>query len=285
MGRRLHVCVDAGRVLLRLVRGRCLFAAHFGVAGLDVQDDRPGHVGGRASPVHPPPPRRPLPRWRWCAMGVEQAAAGDPGDAWPDVVAGSAVGVRGVRTGSGSGRRSLGACRARTPPSRRACHPRSGRGGSVKLAACRRSRSAPLSGRYLSFAEREEIAILHAQRCGVREIARRIGRSPSTISRELRRNAATRSDRLDVSGDDGAVACRAAGPSPEGRQARRQRSRCASTCRTVSPATIDRPDGELVPGPTVRWIGRRHGRRAGPAVGEVVEPGADLEPAPGRLPR
>jgi len=44
----------------------------------------------------------------------------------------------------------------------------------------------PTSGRYLSFAEREEIAILHAQDCGVREIARRLGRSPSTISR-LRR--------------------------------------------------------------------------------------------------
>ena len=52
---------------------------------------------------------------------------------------------------------------------------------------------APLSGRYLSFAEREEIAILRAQRHGVREIARRLGRSPSTISRELRRNASTRS--------------------------------------------------------------------------------------------
>src|SRR5215216_5822213 len=47
---------------------------------------------------------------------------------------------------------------------------------------------APVSGRYLSFAEREQIAILHAQKLGVREIARRIGRAPSTISRELRRN-------------------------------------------------------------------------------------------------
>src|SRR3954451_16830881 len=52
---------------------------------------------------------------------------------------------------------------------------------------------APLSARYLSFAEREEIALLKAGGCGVREIARRVGRSPSTISRELRRNAATRS--------------------------------------------------------------------------------------------
>ncbi len=53
------------------------------------------------------------------------------------------------------------------------------------------------SGRYLSFAEREEIALLNAQDHGVREIARRIDRSPSTVSRELRRNAATRSGKLE----------------------------------------------------------------------------------------
>ena len=48
---------------------------------------------------------------------------------------------------------------------------------------------APPSGRYLSFTEREEIAVLLAGGFGVREIARRLGRAPSTISRELRRNA------------------------------------------------------------------------------------------------
>ena len=48
------------------------------------------------------------------------------------------------------------------------------------------------TGRYLSFAEREEIALLNAQDHAVREIARRIRRDPGTISRELRRNAATR---------------------------------------------------------------------------------------------
>ena len=57
--------------------------------------------------------------------------------------------------------------------------------------------SKPLSGRYLSFAEREEIAILHSQKCGVCEIARRLGRAASTISRELRRNAATRNGGLE----------------------------------------------------------------------------------------
>lgn len=57
--------------------------------------------------------------------------------------------------------------------------------------------STPVSERYLSFAEREEIALLRAQDIGVREIARRLGRSPSTVSRELTRNAATRGGKLD----------------------------------------------------------------------------------------
>lgn len=48
------------------------------------------------------------------------------------------------------------------------------------------------SGRYLSFDEREEIALLRAQGKGVRDIGRSIGRDAGTISRELRRNAATR---------------------------------------------------------------------------------------------
>jgi len=56
---------------------------------------------------------------------------------------------------------------------------------------------SPLSGRYLSFSEREEIAIMRAHGAGVRAIARLLGRSPSTISRELRRNAATRNGRLE----------------------------------------------------------------------------------------
>ena len=42
---------------------------------------------------------------------------------------------------------------------------------------------APRSARSLSFAEREEIAILSAQGAGVRDIARRLRRAPSTVSR------------------------------------------------------------------------------------------------------
>jgi hypothetical protein len=38
-------------------------------------------------------------------------------------------------------------------------------------------------------------------------------------------------------------------------------TRCGSTCRTGLPARVTAPDGTTVPGPKVRWIGRRHGRR------------------------
>src|SRR5687767_2078334 len=55
----------------------------------------------------------------------------------------------------------------------------------------------PPSGRYLSFADQEEIALWRAQGHGVREIARRLERSAATISRKLRRNAATRGGHLD----------------------------------------------------------------------------------------
>jgi DNA-binding NarL/FixJ family response regulator len=55
-----------------------------------------------------------------------------------------------------------------------------------------RSSAKPLSGRYLSLAEREEIALLNVQGHSLREIGRRLGRAASTISRELDRNAASR---------------------------------------------------------------------------------------------
>src|SRR5690625_426836 len=64
--------------------------------------------------------------------------------------------------------------------------------GARWLAACggvRPRRGRGLKGRCLSFAEREEIALRRAQRHGVRQIAAALGRSPATVSRELRRNA------------------------------------------------------------------------------------------------
>ncbi|HEX6405128.1 MAG TPA: IS30 family transposase [Pseudonocardiaceae bacterium] len=47
-------------------------------------------------------------------------------------------------------------------------------------------------GRYLSLAEREEIALGRASGLSMRAIAVRLGRAPSTISRELRRNRTIR---------------------------------------------------------------------------------------------
>ena len=64
--------------------------------------------------------------------------------------------------------------------------------GTRWVAACggvRPRRGRDLQGRYLSFAEREEIALARARGEARRGIARRLGRSPATVSRELRRNA------------------------------------------------------------------------------------------------
>ncbi len=78
-----------------------------------------------------------------------------------------------------------------------------------------RPSAKPLSGRYLSFAEREEIALLNTQGHSMQEIGRRLGRAASTISRELDRNAATHGGKMGLSGDDRSVACRSLSPSPQ----------------------------------------------------------------------
>src|SRR5688572_25513624 len=119
---------------------------------------------------------------------------------------------------------------------------------------------APLSGRYLSFAEREEIAILRAAGCGVREVARRLGRSPSTISRELRRNAATRSGRLDYRATTAQWhADRRARPPKPAKLAVNAKLRRYVQDRLAG--VVQRPDSVAVAGPEVAWIGRRRGRR------------------------
>src|SRR5437899_1143936 len=119
---------------------------------------------------------------------------------------------------------------------------------------------APPSGRYLSFAEREEIAILHARGRGVREIARRLGRSPSTISRELRRNAATRSGSLEYRATSAQWHADRRGRRPKtAKLAGNEMLRTYVQERLAG--TVTAPDGTAVAGPRVRWIGRRHGRR------------------------
>jgi transposase, IS30 family len=114
----------------------------------------------------------------------------------------------------------------------------------------------PLTGRYLSFAEREDIAIWHSQRCGVREIARRCGRSPSTISRELRRNAATRSGGLEYRAT--------AAQWHADRKAKRPKAAKLATHEALRQYVQERLAGVIagLAGPAVpRWKGRRHGRR------------------------
>ena len=119
---------------------------------------------------------------------------------------------------------------------------------------------APLSGRYLSFAEREEIAILSARGCGVREIASELGRSPSTISRELRRNAATHNGDLEYR----------ASTAQWHADRRAKRPKVAKLAANDAlhdyvqerlAGMVSKPDGTAVGGPDVAWIGRRHGRR------------------------
>jgi len=118
----------------------------------------------------------------------------------------------------------------------------------------------PLSSRYLSFAEREEIAILKATGCGVRGIASRLGRSPSTISRELRRNAATRSGNLEYRATTAQWHA--------DRRAKRPKVAKLAVNEALREYVQERlagmvagPDGATIRGPHVPWHGRRHGRR------------------------
>jgi len=118
----------------------------------------------------------------------------------------------------------------------------------------------PASGRYLSFTEREEIAILRAAGDGVREIARQLGRSPSTISRELRRNAATRNGGLEYRATTAQwhAALRARRPKPAKLAVSDELRRYVQDRLA---GVVQRPDGTVIDGPDVPWIGRRHGRR------------------------
>ena len=130
------------------------------------------------------------------------------------------------------------------------------------------------SGRYLSFAEREEIALLKAQDQGVRDIARRLGRDASTISRELRRNAATRASQRGY---------RASVAQWKAEQAaKRPKSAKLATNHRLRDYVQDRlsgkvrhPDGTEVSGPPVAaWKGRNKPHRADRQWVTGVESGA-----------
>ena len=133
---------------------------------------------------------------------------------------------------------------------------------------------APVSGRYLSFTEREEIAVLLAGGCGVREIARQLGRAPSTISRELQRNAAVRTRPAGVSSLDCPDACRPTRPSTQAGQARGQPG-AAGLC--ASPALRGCAAARRERCGSAGRLARAASRTAqGPALGAVLESGADL---------
>jgi IS30 family transposase len=123
-----------------------------------------------------------------------------------------------------------------------------------------RPSAKPLSGRYLSFAEREEIALLRVQGCSMREVGRRLGRVASTISRELRRNAATRNGGLEYRATTAQWHAE--------RSARRPKQAKLALNAALRTYVEERlaggvvaPSGVPVPGPAVRWKGRRHGPR------------------------
>jgi IS30 family transposase len=107
----------------------------------------------------------------------------------------------------------------------------------------------PLSGRYLSFQEREEIALLKAQGAGVRQIARAIGRDPSTISRELRRNAATRVGNSDYRASVAQWKAELAAKRPKPAKLVTNLQPRAYVEERLS-GQISRPDGVTVTGPT-----------------------------------
>jgi IS30 family transposase len=119
---------------------------------------------------------------------------------------------------------------------------------------------ALLSGRYLSFREREEIALLKVQGAGVRQIARLLGRAPSTISRELRRNAATRGGRLDYRASVAQWKADLVARRPKTAKLLAN-ERLRDYVQERLAGQVRRPGGTLVAGPVAAWSGRNKPRR------------------------
>lgn len=117
--------------------------------------------------------------------------------------------------------------------------------------------SAPQpKSRNLSFAEREEIALECARMTGVRAIARKLGRSPSTISREIRRNSATRGGDFDYRAITAQWhADRAARRPKISKLARNQPLRDYVQDRLAG--LVATPEGVAFDGPVVVWRKRR----------------------------
>jgi IS30 family transposase len=118
------------------------------------------------------------------------------------------------------------------------------------------------SGRYLSFREREEIALLRAQGAGIREIARQLQRSPSTVSRELRRNAATRGGKLDYRASVAQWKAELVAQRPKTAKLV-SNERLRDYVQDRLSGQVRRPDGVAAAGPAVEpWKGRGKPHRA-----------------------
>ena len=115
--------------------------------------------------------------------------------------------------------------------------------------------------------------LLRVQKLGVREIARRVGRSPSRISRELRRNAATRSGSLTYRAWTAQWHAdrRARRPKPVKLVVNRELHRYVQDRLA---GAVERSSGATVTGPAVAaWSGRRHGRRQDRRCAKSWSPG------------
>jgi IS30 family transposase len=178
------------------------------------------------SPGRPPVARQEHRRWFWALIATGKTSE----DAAMEVGVSQPVGTRWFREAGG-------------------------------MAPSHLSRSSrPLSERYLSFAEREEIALWRAQGRGVREIARHLGRAASTVSRELRRNAATRGGELDYRATTAQWHAERAARRPKAAKLATNQALRSYVQERLAGA-VAASGGAALPGPAVPWKGRRHGRR------------------------
>ena len=117
------------------------------------------------------------------------------------------------------------------------------------------------AGRYLSFVEREEIALLTAQGRGVRAVARELSRDPGTISRELRRNAATRGGKPDYRATVAQWKAQTAARRPKPAKLTTN-ARLKDYVQARLSGQLQRPDGTVVAGPATAWKGLNKPHRA-----------------------
>ena len=188
----------------------------------------------------------------------------------------------GESTGSGSGWRSPGECRVRTPALRLVCPRWLARAGSATAGGsgrsawprCRGGTCRSGSGR-------------RWRSCAPGDAAS--ARSPGVWAGRRRRSRGSCAGTLRAGAAGWSTGPRRpSGTRTGGHAARRSRNSlrarpCGSTCKTGSPARSPGPMARRCrPGCALDRTSARSPSRS--ALGQVVEPGADREPAAGRLP-